>query len=57
MTEPTRDPCPAELGAGSPCPVCGARLGITVFAADTDGPEPGLRCETGDFACREEIRA
>ena len=56
MTESDRDPCTADQGAGSPCPVCGAILGITVFDADTDGPEPGLRCETGDFACRERKR-
>ena len=53
MTEPTRDICTGDLGAGSPCPVCGGMLGITVFDAETESPEPGLRCEHGDFACRE----
>ena len=46
--------CVREMGAGHACPFCGARLGITVFDADTD-PAPGLACERGDFACREWI--
>lgn len=53
--ESPRPDCGADLGSGSPCPVCGGKLGITVFDADTDHPAPGLRCEAGDFACRESV--